>query len=245
MKKNLIIVCEERLRHYGDFLAQLMSSSSDAEGQIVALRGNTAAAQVWTEKEYTSNAAQISSEQYILFIGNSTLIKEKRMHMHRKYSEYGMNYGWLGKQGVLFVDRLLSYAEYEEFYKLLSSNSAECNQPEATRLIEAKAESGGQPPRLSKVKIEDVAVEDVDESCEEERPAEKENKLKKFLDPFEKNTKTALMKTVDFGAKQFDRVSRDFSIVKNGKNIEAQEYTCLVLMFYLKDLGTFLGFSEA
>lgn len=28
--------------------------------------------QVWTEKEYTANAAQISSEQYLLFVGNDT-----------------------------------------------------------------------------------------------------------------------------------------------------------------------------
>ena len=55
--KKLIIVCEEKHRHYGDFLAQLMSSSDDAEGQIVGLRDGVAAAQVWTEKEYVSNAA--------------------------------------------------------------------------------------------------------------------------------------------------------------------------------------------
>ena len=76
--KKLIIVCEERLRKYGDFLAQLISRTDDTDNMIVGVKDGAAVAQVWTEKEYTSNAAQISSEQYILFIGNTNLIKEKR-----------------------------------------------------------------------------------------------------------------------------------------------------------------------
>lgn len=242
--KKLIIVCEEKLRHYGDFLAQLMSSSDDTEGRIVGLKDGVAAAQVWTEKEYASNAAQISSEQYILFIGNSKLIKEKRMHMQKKYSEYGMNYGWLGKQGVLFVDRVVSYAEYEEFYKLLNNNSSEGNQPEATRLIEAKAESNEPQTPVIDAEIEKIDVEDVVETPEEEQPTEKENKFKKSLAPIGKNVKAAVKKTADFGAKQFNKVSNALAIAKNSKDIEDQEYICLVLMFYLRDFGTFLGLSE-
>ena len=112
--KKLIIVCEERLRKYGDFLAQLISGTDDKEGNVIGIEDGAAAAQVWSEKEYSANAAQISSEQYLLFIGNSPLIKGKRHHMLQKYSEHGMNYGWLGKQAVLFVDHILSYTEYEK-----------------------------------------------------------------------------------------------------------------------------------
>lgn len=60
--KKLIIVCEERLHRYGDFLAQLISGTDDKEGRVVGIKDGAAAAQVWTEKEYTANAAQISSE---------------------------------------------------------------------------------------------------------------------------------------------------------------------------------------
>ena len=97
--KKLIIVCEEKLRAYGDFLAQLISRKDDSADSIMGIKDGSAAAQVWSDKEYASNAAQISSEQYILFIGNTKMMKEKRIHMQRKFSEYGMNYGWLGKQG--------------------------------------------------------------------------------------------------------------------------------------------------
>ena len=69
--KKLIIVCEEKLRKYGDFLAQLVSLEDDKDGNIRGTKDGAVAAQVWTEKDYVGNAAQISSEQYILFIGNS------------------------------------------------------------------------------------------------------------------------------------------------------------------------------
>jgi hypothetical protein len=67
---KLIIVCEDKLRKYGDFLAQLISLNDDKDDAIVGIADGTTVAQVWSEKEYLSNAAQISSEQYILFVGN-------------------------------------------------------------------------------------------------------------------------------------------------------------------------------
>lgn len=239
--KKLIIVCEERLRHYGDFLAQLISSSDDAAEQSIGLKDGVAAAQVWTEKEYSSNAAQISSEQYILFIGNSKLIKEKRMHMRKKYSEYGMNYGWLGKQGVLFVDHVVTYSEYSGFYKLLSDNVIQGNQPEIARLIEAKADNSEQNTQVIEIPID----ENVIENSAEKQPAEKENLFKKFLEPIGKTARDTVKKTADFGADQLKKISDDITAASKSKDIEDQEYTCLVLMFYLRDCGRFLGISEA
>lgn len=66
--KKLIIVCEEKLRQYGDFLSQLVSLNDDKDGKVVGVKDGTVATQVWAEKEYIANSAQISSEQYILFI---------------------------------------------------------------------------------------------------------------------------------------------------------------------------------
>ena len=88
--KKLIIVCEERLKQYGDFLSQLISLTDDKEENIIGVKDGSVAAQVWTEKEYNANAPQISSEQYILFIGNSKMIKDKRTHMIKNFDKYGM-----------------------------------------------------------------------------------------------------------------------------------------------------------
>ena len=137
--KKLIIVCEEKLRRYGDFLAQLISGTDDNDEKIVGIKDGAAAAQVWSEKEYTSNSAQISSEQRILFIGNSTLIKEKRHHMQKKYSEHGMNYGWLGKQAVLFVDSHYLLLNMRTFISF-SQKYAEGSQVGTVKLFTSKPE---------------------------------------------------------------------------------------------------------
>lgn len=113
--KTLIIVCEEKYRKFGDYLAQLISLEDDTEDSTVGTKDGEVAAQVWLEKDYKANAAQVSSNQYILFIGQGKLVKEKSSHMNIVFSEYGMLYGWLGKQAVLSVEKTLEAAQSNEF----------------------------------------------------------------------------------------------------------------------------------
>ena len=238
--KKLIIVCEERLRRYGDFLAQLISGTDDKEGRVVGIKDGAAAAQVWTEKEYTANAAQISSEQYLLFVGNSKLIKEKRHHMLQKYSDHGMNYGWLGKQAVLFVDHILSFSEYTNFYKLLSNEYAEGSQKEAVRLLPSKSEEVVEPINIVE-EAEEIKEEENAEVLEVIQPEVKEPK--KVSAPFVAVGK-AFKKAVDGGVKTINKVSDDINAASKSKDIEDQQYTCLILLFYLDALASFLGLNE-
>ena len=113
--KKLIIVCEEKCRQYGDYLAQLISLEDDKEDETVGTKDGEVAAQVWLEKDYKANAAQLSSNQYILFIGQDKLIKEKSSHMNMEFAEFGMKYGWLGKQAVLSVEKVVEADKYENF----------------------------------------------------------------------------------------------------------------------------------
>ena len=202
--KKLIIVCEEKLRQYGDFLSQLVSLQDDKDDNIIGVKDGAVAAQVWTEKEYTANAPQISSEQYILFIGNSKMMKEKRAFMQEQFSQYGMCYGWLGKQATVFVDHVVSIEEYDEFIAL-----AQGNQPEVTKLIEGKTE----------VKT----TSDLDKYT----PA-----------------KAFLLKMVNPVAAVLTQGVKHTVKVANNKKIEAQQYSCLTLLFYLKGLSSFLGLNE-
>lgn len=113
--KKLIIVCEEKCRQYGDYLAQLISLEDDKEDETVGTKDGEVAAQVWVEKDYKANAAQLSSNQYILFIGQDKLIKEKSSHMNMGFAEFGMKYVWLGKQAVLSVEKVVEADKYENF----------------------------------------------------------------------------------------------------------------------------------
>lgn len=131
--KKLIIVCDEKHKKYGDYLSQLISLEDDTEDCVVGIKDGEVATQVWSEKEYQSNAPQISSSQYILFIGESKLIKDKGLHMKTVFSKYSIIYGWLGKQAILTVDTNVSVNEYDEFM-----NFAFANQADIERLVEKK-----------------------------------------------------------------------------------------------------------
>ena len=113
--KKLIIVCEEKCRQYGDYLAQLISLEDDKEDEVVGTKDGEVAAQVWLEKDYKANASQLSSNQYILFIGQDKLIKGKGSHMNMEFAEFGMKYSWLGKQAVLSVEKVVEADKYENF----------------------------------------------------------------------------------------------------------------------------------
>ena len=115
--KKLIIICEEKCRQYGDYLAQLISLEDDTEENTVGTKDGEVEAQVWLEERYKANSALISSSQYILFIGQDKLIKEKSSHMNMKFSKYGMKYGWLGKQAVLSVEKVVEADKYAQNYQ--------------------------------------------------------------------------------------------------------------------------------
>ena len=208
--KKLIIVCEEKLRKYADFLAQLISLSDDKDGEVVGIEDGAVAAQVWTEEDYIRQSVQISSEQYLLFVGNSKLIKEKLSHMVKMFSKYGMNYGWLGKQAVLFVDKIVDVEQYDEFIDF-----AKGNQSDVKKLLEVKS---------------DIMI------VTDEFKDTNEKGIKKLKKPI-KEIQAAL---VNAPVRGFNSVSR----LANNKKIEEQEYSCLVLAFYMSGLGKFLGLSE-
>ncbi|NLD47726.1 MAG: hypothetical protein GX660_11080 [Clostridiaceae bacterium] len=208
--KKLIIVCEGKHRQCGDYLSQLVSLDDDKDIKVVGVKDGAVASQVWTEEEYSANSAQISSEQYILFIGNSKLIKDKRSHMLNKYSEYGMQYGWLGKQAVLFVERVVDMKEYDSFI-----DYARRNQSDVTKLIELKSDVMDIP--------DDINEEDA-------------KGIKKVLNPI-KTLQAVIVNAPIRGLNAFNKMS-------NNKKIEGQQYTCLVLVFYLNGLSQFLGLSE-
>ena len=237
--KKLIIVCEEKLRSYGDFLAQLISRKDDTSDSVVGIKDGSAAAQVWTEKEYSSNAAQISSEQYILFIGNSKLMKDKRTHMQKKFSEYGMNYGWLGKQGTLFVDRIVSLGEYDSFFELAQKEFTKGSQPELIKLLEKKVKDEADP------KVEATAVEVIDAEASEETAHAAARGLKRFFSPIGQAMKKTTEIGLDAVAKTADNISGNINRATKNRSIEEQEYSCLVLLFYMNGLSTFLELSEA
>lgn len=210
--KKLIIVCEEKCRIYGDYLAQLVSLDDDAGEAIIGTKDGDVAAQVWLEKDYQANAAQMSSSQYLLFIGNSKLFKEKRSHMTLKYSRFGLKYGWLGKQAALCVDDALSLDEYEDFI-----NYARGYQADVKLLVDKK------PDVIVQKQLPAASDED----------SQKQKQEQGLLAPMR------FLPAVVANApiKSFNALKR----LAVSKKIEEQQYNCLILIFYLDALAEFLG----
>ena len=112
---NLIIVCNEKMMDYANFLIQLVGQNDDAE-EVRGVRDNSLVAAIWTEKQYKDSLANITSDTHILFIGDSKLVQSQAQNIKVKFEKYGMKYGWLGKRAVMVVEnKMLSAAEYADF----------------------------------------------------------------------------------------------------------------------------------
>ena len=211
--KKLIIVCEEKCRQYGDYLAQLISLEDDKEDETVGTKDGEVAAQVWLEKDYKANAAQLSSNQYILFIGQDKLIKEKSSHMNMGFAEFGMKYGWLGKQAVLSVEKVVESDKYENFISYAQNyqqNVEQLIKSKDKKALKAGAAAGaaGVAGAVGVAKAGALAV----------------------ISP------VALVPIAGIGAGVM--AVKKFTL--NSK-IKEQQYSCVVMKFYLDDLSKFLG----
>lgn len=223
--KKLIIVCEEETRKYGDFLAQLVSLRDDEEDKIVGVPDGEVAAIIWTEKEYKANAVQISSEQYIIFIGNSNLMKSKREHMNIKYQEHGINYGWLGKQATLFVDGSINFEEYTDFIEFAQSYKPDLKTLVSKKLINTN-ENEETEAEIAEIK-ENTAID--------APPISVIDSVKQFfVKTFEAISEVAV-NVVDNG-------ETTLKMAHNAKKIKEQQYSCAILFLYLNDLKEFLEF---
>lgn len=115
-KKELIIVCDESLMEYANYLMALIGQNDDKDEQIVGTKDGTVSAAIWTPKTYKDTLPKITSNTHILFIGSFKEAKEQRKNVNSKFNKYGMHFGWLGKRAVMYIDdKMLKKNEYDQF----------------------------------------------------------------------------------------------------------------------------------
>lgn len=118
---KLIIVCTEETRKYGAYLMQLVGSKDDKEGTAVGLKDGSVEAVLWSEKDYKANLPTLPSSCYILFLGDSKLIKTESTNMNISFNKYGMRFASLGTRAAIYIDKkILKEVEYDEFITLCS-----------------------------------------------------------------------------------------------------------------------------
>lgn len=140
--KKLIIVCDEKTEIYANYLRQLISTNDDKEGEIIGVEDGTVDVAVWLDKDYIANKAQLSSNEHILFIGNSKVSQKETSSMTVKFEQLGMKYGWLGKRGMLKVDySSLSPDQYNSFIDLCQKYETEFEKIVIKRTKKNKGET--------------------------------------------------------------------------------------------------------
>lgn len=106
MEKRLIIVYDEEVKEYVEYLKTLFSCFDDIKCASYRV------------KEYQPNEVEITTRENILFLGNSEEIRKyyKLMEPNIIY-KYGMRYGNKGRRNFMYVekDKITTKKEYKNF----------------------------------------------------------------------------------------------------------------------------------
>jgi hypothetical protein len=103
-KKNCIIVYGNEETVPANLLAALIGE----KGEYTVV--------LWDEKVYKDSMYKVTSDQEIIFIGETKAAKNIIPNIKFEYEISGMKYGWLGNRAVIYVEkRLLSKEEFEIF----------------------------------------------------------------------------------------------------------------------------------
>lgn len=125
-KTELMIVCDEKLMEYANYLMALIGQNDDVEGKTVGTKDGTVSAAIYTPKNYKDTLPKITSNTHILFIGSFKEAKEQGKNVNFSFNKYGMKYGWLGKRAVMYVeDDMLKKDEYDKFIQFSKSYQKE------------------------------------------------------------------------------------------------------------------------
>lgn len=219
LKRKLVIVCEEATMEYGNYLLQLISAYDDKEGEQIGTKDGTIEAILWTEREYEGNRVKLSSNQRVLFIGNSKAMQSLRSNVQTEFFECGMAYGWIGCHGFMHVDdNSLNAGNYERFRELCEQCGKEFKE------LSLKFD----PAKLGDVDVQDAALA-----------------LLVPLAPAPLLAVGAIAGKLAIVGKAIADIA-DAAIGKGNdllqsKEAERQQYSLLTLLFYMRGLGEFVG----
>lgn len=108
-KKTIILVYGENEESYANLLFGLIGEIEEYECAL------------WTERQYENSRAELSSSADVIFIGHTNTTKKFIPNIRLKFDKFGMKYGRLGNQAVIFVD---DFPKKKEDYNTFCEYSA-------------------------------------------------------------------------------------------------------------------------
>ena len=241
--KKLIIVCDEKTEAYANYLRQLISTNDDKDGEVVGVADGTVDVAVWLEKDYLANKAQISSNEHILFIGDSKTSKNETSSMIIKFEKFGMKYGWLGKRGMMVVDgEMMDPNQYNQFIEFCLGYETEferiaMKRPKLKGFLQKKEE--GEDVQDHEEEIS-AGVKDKVEVVEKTDSDEKK-KIPEVLAAAGAVVAGAVVSPVvpAVGAAALE-ISKGINKFQTHKKVKDQQYRALSVILYIDGLNEFL-----
>ncbi len=116
-QKKLIIVSNEKTECYAELLLALVSMKEDKKDENEKIE-----AVLWSEKNYIDSKPTLGSENKIVFLGNSKIIKpiSSNITFNNEFSKYGIFFGNISNKAVIYVDEkdvASDNALYDEFIR--------------------------------------------------------------------------------------------------------------------------------
>ena len=90
--KNIIVVADEDLKGIGRVLVHAISKTKVAKASL------------YTSKQYTDNEHQITSAQYVIFLGKNKVSEDFIPLIQKKYEKHGVVWGYDASKAVIYIE---------------------------------------------------------------------------------------------------------------------------------------------
>lgn len=221
MSKTLIVVYKDEM--VVNQLKKMVETHDDKEEGIIGTRDDSVNVVAWTEKVWLNNKKAGNITDKVLFLGDISGTDKLIPVLDIKFNQFGVQYGWVGNQAVLFVDSKEMHDKdiYLDFIEQLSKLSVPdmIKEPINTRYANGEQES-------------------TPNETEDDENKNSRKKINKFLG----NAKN----TLDKGVKALDKVrvnvaSKTEDLLRDKKKVTRQQLFYGVVNLYNNDLDNFMN----
>lgn len=113
---SIVIVYDDNCKSYANHLIQLIGIKNAKDTEKAGVKDESIKAVMWDTKKYRDTEVALTSNMKVVWIGRSKNTKLFNENAVKRYSKYGIEYGWLGSRAVITVDNKdLSDKDYEKF----------------------------------------------------------------------------------------------------------------------------------
>lgn len=129
-----IIICHDKNKRNRKLADQLLALFS---------KDTSYSSAVWSEQVYVDNKVHISSQQWVIFIGNISEAENiKDMPNFCKFKKLNMKYGWIGTRAVIQVDEKFQFSsdDIKELREILIDLLPKDKKEELEKLAEKRGE---------------------------------------------------------------------------------------------------------